>query len=122
MSNKNTTQKPIEKPWAVYYQSCPLIVKIVQDTREGIDILNSETVEYFPLVFLSHKNLIRFNQPNEAIEYFCKFYGFSREKVIQGFLENFPSKKNNLQKLLAQISLNPLDKPPFKKDDGFIPP
>jgi len=101
MSDKNPPKRQIEKPWVVYYFTFPLIVKIVQDTKEGLDVMDSENVEYLPLIYLGHKNLVRFDTPSKAIEYSCKTYGFSKEKIIKEFLE-FPSEKKSLQRLVAQ--------------------
>lgn len=61
----------------------PLIIKIIRDTKEGLFVEDSESQKY-PLMFLSQDNIQRFDT-YDAIEYFCKHYWHSQQKMIQIF-------------------------------------
>lgn len=90
----------IKKHWAIYHL-VPSIVKIVRDTKSGLDVKNSENQSYPPM-FLSHNNIERFDTSSDAIEYFCKHYWYPKEKIVQTILEKFPSEKTNLERFIAQ--------------------
>ena len=97
----NEIKKQIEKPWAVY-TLIPSIVKIIREEQDSLIVRDSESQSYLPML-LSHNNSVkRFDTSYDAIEYFCKHYWHSKQKMIQTFLISFPSERNNIEKLLAQ--------------------
>lgn len=97
--------KPIEKPWAVYgwFMGPYNVGKVVRTSRGSLDIQYTEGQQY-PSECWDPKWVHRFDNPLKAIAYFRVHQNsdYSKKEVIDMFLNNFPSEKANLEKLLSQ--------------------
>jgi len=105
----------IKQPWVVYSYATPIwIGKVIKEKENCLFIQYSETQEYPPHLWDS-KSVKRFDNPLEAIEYFLvQSHELSKKTIISRFLADFPSEKNNLEKLLAQSQPNCIEFSPSK--------
>lgn len=115
----NETEKPIEKPWAVYGWSLGSwgIGKIV-NRGHTLDIQYCEGQHYPPECW-DPKWVKRFDNPVKAMAYFKVHVHdsyYTKEEIIESFLRNFPSEETNLEKFLAQTS--PKCTPTVEEDWG----
>jgi hypothetical protein len=95
--------KQIDKSWAVYhFIGSTGIGKIKDEDALNCDIALKEDPCY-PIISWSKTAIKRFDLPLEAIEYsLTRNLGSSKQKLIEKFLDDFPSEKTSLEKLLAQ--------------------
>ncbi len=111
ISREFSEEVGIEKPWAVYGWDMGAygIGRIVQEKICSLGIIYSEKIGA-PIQTWVEAQVHRFDNPVKAIAYFLvhkmKYFdlGYTKEKVINEFLENFPSEKSNLERLLVQRS------------------
>jgi len=95
----------IEKPWAVYgwFMGSWGIGKIV-NRGHTLDIQYCEGQHYPPECW-DPKWVKRFDNPVKAMAYFKVHVHdsyYTKEKIIESFLRNFPSEETNLEEFLAQ--------------------
>lgn len=86
------TQKPIEKPWAVYSLAVPIgIGRIVKEDVSSLHIQDSEN-QRCPLQLCSSKSVQRFKKFDEAIEYFLSMSGqYTRRELKERVSSDFPN-------------------------------
>jgi hypothetical protein len=121
MAEGTKLQTRIEKPWAVYHL-VPKIIKIIKEEKNGLTIQDSEKQEYFPQIFLSHNNVSRFDNPLDAIDYLHSTYLENKERLIQTFLENFPTaaKHDYLQRMHDILHVHSQRQPKFTDPIGIM--